>query len=91
MVLAAALIGRGQRLTLAQRLRAVSGDLVTLIAGLALLLVWAGLVEAFFSQLHSPILPYPVKIAFGVLELALLTVFFWKSGSAKSHPNPSPP
>lgn len=82
LVLAAALIGQGHRRTLAERLRAISGDLVTLIAGLALLLVWAGLVEAFFSQVHAPILPYSIKIAFGVAELVLLTLFFWKSGGA---------
>ena len=58
----------------------MSRDVVTLIFGVALLLVWAGLVEAFLSQYHEPILPYEVKIAFGMVELALLTLFLLKSG-----------
>ena len=35
-------------------LRAVGPDLLTLASGLALMLVWAGFVEAFFSQFHEP-------------------------------------
>jgi uncharacterized membrane protein SpoIIM required for sporulation len=80
LVLAGALIGRGQRLALALRLRAISRDLVTLIAGVALLLVWAGVVEAFFSQYHEPVLPYSVKIAFGTVELLLLVLFLNRAG-----------
>ena len=80
LVLAGALIGRGQRATLAARLRGVSRDVVTLILGVALLLVWAGIVEAFFSQYHEPVLPYIVKIAFGSVELVLLTLYLARSG-----------
>jgi len=47
----------------------------------AVLLVWAGLVEAFFSQYHEPVLPYWVKITFGLIELAALSLFLAKSGS----------
>jgi len=72
-VLAGALIGRARSKPLVARLRDVSADLVTLIGGAALLLVWAGIVEAFFSQYHEPVLPYWVKIAFGVGQLILLT------------------
>jgi hypothetical protein len=39
------------------------------------MLIWAGIIEAFFSQYHEPVLPYAVKIAFGLIELALLWVF----------------
>ncbi|HWG58625.1 MAG TPA: stage II sporulation protein M [Candidatus Acidoferrales bacterium] len=46
-----------------------------LIAGLALMLVWAGLMEAFFSQHHAPVLPYGFKIAAGAAELVLLTLY----------------
>jgi uncharacterized membrane protein SpoIIM required for sporulation len=81
LVLALALIGWGQRITLRARLRAVSKDLVTLILGVALLLVWAGFVEAFLSQYHEPIIPYAVKIAFGAVELVLLILFLAKSGA----------
>jgi len=84
LVLAGALIGWGQRTTLAARLRAVSGDLVTLIFGVALLLVWAGFVEAFLSQYHEPVMPYWVKIAFGAVELVLLVAFLTRAGRLPS-------
>jgi uncharacterized membrane protein SpoIIM required for sporulation len=81
LVLALALIGWGKRTSLRARLREVSRDLATLIFGVALLLVWAGFVEAFLSQYHEPIIPYEVKIAFGLVELILLTLFLARSGS----------
>src|SRR4030095_14243396 len=62
LVLAGALIGWGQRNSIRARLRAVTPDVVTLIFGVALMLVWAGVVEAFLSQYHEPLLPYAVKI-----------------------------
>jgi uncharacterized membrane protein SpoIIM required for sporulation len=82
LVLGGALIGRGKRTALRTRLRQISGDLVTLIVGVGLLLVWAGLVEAFLSQYHEPIVPYWAKISFGAIELCLLTLFLARSGSA---------
>ncbi|MFP4446622.1 MAG: stage II sporulation protein M, partial [Desulfosudaceae bacterium] len=84
LVIAGALIGRGEPLTVRQRFRAVSGDVVTLIAGVALLLVWAGLVEAFLSQYHQPVIPYSLKMAFGLFELALLGLFLGKSGAREA-------
>jgi uncharacterized membrane protein SpoIIM required for sporulation len=84
LMLAMALIGRGQRMSLRARLRAVSKDLVTLIFGVGLLLVWAGFVEAFLSQYHEPVIPYSVKITFGLIELILLFLFLAKSGSSAS-------
>ncbi|AWI09972.1 stage II sporulation protein M [Ereboglobus luteus] len=75
-VLAGALIGRGQNKGLAMRLRAAAPDVVTLCAGAALMLVWAGVVEAFISQYHAPVLPYWIKIAFGVIEGAVLLWYF---------------
>jgi len=80
LVLASALIGSRKRMTLLDRLAAVRDDLVTLIGGFSLLLVWAGLVEAFFSQYHEPVLPYGVKIGFGLLELVLLCGFLGFGG-----------
>jgi uncharacterized membrane protein SpoIIM required for sporulation len=85
-MLALALIGRGQRLPLKARLRAVSNDLVTLIFGVGLLLVWAGFVEAFLSQYHEPIIPYSAKIVFGLIELVLLFLFLAKSGTTITPP-----
>ena len=80
LLLAGALIGWGQRRRMAERLRTISGDLVTLIFGVALMLVWAGLVEAFLSQYHEPVIPYSVKITFGFIELALLSLFLSRCG-----------
>ena len=46
-------------------------------------LVWAGIVEAFFSQYHAPVLPYAVKIGFGMLEIVLLTLYLALAGGGK--------
>ena len=80
LVLGGALVGWGRRVPLRERLRAIRADLVTLIGGVALMLVWAGIIEAFFSQYHAPVLPYSVKITFGAVELVALTFFFALSG-----------
>ena len=80
-VLAGALIGWGSRSTRHQRLREISSDLITLMAGAACLLVWAGLVEAFLSQYHEPVIPYELKIGLGLVELTLLILFLAKSGA----------
>jgi len=79
-VLAGALLGRGRRERLAARLRGVMPDVVTLVLGAAVMLVWAGLVEAFLSQYHEPVLPYAVKIAFGAVELVGLTWYVARAG-----------
>jgi uncharacterized membrane protein SpoIIM required for sporulation len=81
LVLAGTLIGRASRDPLKVRLRKVAPDLVTLIGGIAIMLVWAGIIEAFLSQYHAPALPYEAKIAFGAVELILLCVYLAKSGS----------
>jgi len=47
------------------------------------MLVWAGLVEAFLSQYHRPVVPYSLKIGFGVAELILL-VLFWAVGRSEA-------
>jgi hypothetical protein len=44
------------------------------------MLIWAGIVEAFFSQYHEPVIPYEAKIGFGALELILLVLFLTRSG-----------
>ncbi len=79
-VLAGALLGRGQRQSLAARLRAAAPDVVTLCFAAALMLVWAGIVEAFLSQYHEPVLPYAVKIAFGTIELVALAWYLFRAG-----------
>ncbi len=79
-VLASALIGWGGRETRAERFRAVSPDLFTLIGGAGAMLVWAGLIEAFVSQYHQPVIPYALKIGFGICELAALAAFLLLAG-----------
>ena len=83
LMLAFAIIGRGNRSPFRARLRGISGDVVTLIFGVGLMLVWAGFIEAFLSQYHEPIIPYTAKIAFGCVELILLILFYAKSGTGK--------
>lgn len=84
LLIAHALIGYGKRMTIRQRLREVAPDLVTLICGCAIFLVWAGFVESFLSQYHEPVVPYVAKIAFGLLELTLLIVFLSQAGKEKA-------
>jgi uncharacterized membrane protein SpoIIM required for sporulation len=79
-VLAGALLGRGQRTPLGARMRAAAPDVVTLIGGVAVMLVWAGVVEGFLSQYHAPVIPYWAKIGFGTIELLLLVVFLTRCG-----------
>lgn len=80
LVLAHALIGFGDHQVLSARLRSVGPDLVTLITGVAIMLVWAGIIESFFSQYHEPYLPYWLKISFGSLELLALCVYLSRAG-----------
>ena len=63
-------------------------SLVTLISGVAVLLVWAAIVEAFISQYHEPVLPYGLKISFGCVELVLLTLFLVLSGRRGAREEP---
>ncbi len=86
-ILAGALIGWRQRVSFKKRLRTVAPELVTLLCGLAMMLVWAGVVEAFFSQYHEPVVPYYAKIIFGALELISLILFFGLSGKSKKRPH----
>jgi uncharacterized membrane protein SpoIIM required for sporulation len=79
-ILAGALIGWGGRSSRADRLRAVAPDLFAIIGGAAAMLVWAGMVEAFISQYHRPVVPYGLKIAFGACELAALAAFLGWAG-----------
>ena len=83
LLLGAVMFGRRSHLRLGLRIRAVLPDLVTLIGGAVLLLAWAALVESFLSQYHSPRI-YALKIAFGLVELVLLTLFLTYSGRGKT-------
>ena len=79
-VLARAVMGIGQPLSFKTRMRLVSNDLFTLMAGVCLMLIWAGIVESFFSQYHAPMIPYRLKIAFGAFQSVLLVAFFCLAG-----------
>jgi uncharacterized membrane protein SpoIIM required for sporulation len=79
-ILAGALIGWGDRTPRTERLRAIAHDLLVIVAGAATMLVWAGIVEAFVSQYHQPVLPYALKISFGLCELVALTVYLGWAG-----------
>jgi uncharacterized membrane protein SpoIIM required for sporulation len=83
LILGKALIGWGDRLPLRARFRLVGGDLMTIIGGVAVMLVWAGMVESFLSQYHQPVIPYWAKIAFGCVELSVLIWFLAWSGRAE--------
>jgi uncharacterized membrane protein SpoIIM required for sporulation len=87
-LLAESIIGRGSSISLRKRLAEVSKDIVTIISGAAVLLVWAGIIESFFSQYHEPVIPYSVKIGFGILELILLSWLLFRSGIDKREKQP---
>ncbi|HEU6446957.1 MAG TPA: stage II sporulation protein M [Verrucomicrobiae bacterium] len=89
LLLALALIGRGNRAPLRTRLREIAPDVTTLIFGVGCLLVWAGFIEAFLSQYHEPVVPYEAKIAFGSVELVLLILFLAKSGAPRNEKPPA--
>ena len=63
-----------------RNIRQSIGEWLVLVAGLAMMLVWAGLIEAFFSQHHAPVLPYGFKVAVAVAELLLLTIYLLTIG-----------
>lgn len=87
-LLAGALIGWGSRKPRRQRLREAAPDLVNIIFGAGILLVWAGIIESFLSQYHEPVIPYSLKIAFGITELVALTLFLARAGSGAEKANP---
>ena len=85
LVLAGAVIGWSARnLSFRARLREVTPDIATLITGVAIMLIWAGIIESFFSQYHEPVIPYEIKIGFGLIEFVLLVLFLSSSGSRES-------
>ena len=83
LVIAHTMFGWGTNLRLRQRFARVRGDLLTLIAGASLMLIWAGIVESFLSQYHAPNF-YPWKIGFGALQLTSLILYLALSGRKKS-------
>ncbi len=83
-VLASALIGFRDSKRRSERLRNSADDMLTLAGGAAVMLVWAGIIESFFSQYHAPVLPYSLKIGFGLIEFAALCFFLARAGRSGS-------
>ncbi len=81
-VVAFTMIGKDSRFSIQSRFRRVAPDLLTIIGGVAVILVWAGIVEAFFSQYHEPVLPYAVKILFGTGQLGVFIWFIARGGKS---------
>ena len=86
LLLAGALLDRSAGLPLGRRMAAVTGDVVVLIGGVALMLVWAGIIEGFFSQYHAPVIPYGIKIVFGFVELGGLVAYLGLAGRGVYRP-----
>jgi len=63
-----------------RNVRQTMREWLVLVAGLAMMLVWAGLMEAFVSQHHAPVLPYGFKVGIAVAELVLLTLYLVLTG-----------
>jgi uncharacterized membrane protein SpoIIM required for sporulation len=87
LVFAHVLFNKDSRKNRQQRFKEVGQDLTFLVYGIAIMLIWAGIIESFFSQYHQPILPYSLKICFGVGELILLTAFLSLAGKGKNIKN----
>lgn len=83
LVLGGAVIGWGQRVSLRMRLRKIAPDLLSLIGGVCVMLIWAGIVEAYLSQKHGGDI-YDIKILFGALELIALVVLLARGGRGQT-------
>lgn len=80
LLLGRTLLFAKDRMSLGERLRSIRTDLVLLISGVAVMLIWAGFIESFFSQYHEPVLPYSVKIGFGALQMIGVFAYFMFMG-----------
>lgn len=75
----AGMLLRGGREPRWARIRHQLPELLTLLGGLSCLLVWAGLMEAFFSQHHAAG-AYGAQVAVGLSELLLLAAYLALAG-----------
>lgn len=83
LLLGSAIMGTsrfGKGMSIGDRIRYIRDDLLLLLGGICMLLVWAGIVEAFLSQTHEPAIPYAVKIGIGLIEVALLVAYLLFAG-----------
>ncbi len=84
LLIASGLIGKGRSPRLGERMREISSDLATLVFGATALLLWAGIIEGFFSQYHEPVIPYGIKIGFGMIEIVVLGIYLARAGVAQN-------
>jgi len=77
LLLAKAIIGYGDRASFEERLRGIGKDLMALVCGFTVMLIWAGIVESFLSQYHEPFIHYWQKILLGVVEFSALIWFLY--------------
>lgn len=64
--------------TTLQQIRQLRPRLIDLLIGTSTLLVIAGIIEGWFSQVNEPTLPYPLKISVAAfLFISLLAYLFW--------------
>jgi uncharacterized membrane protein SpoIIM required for sporulation len=75
LLLGRALLDREDGGSVRARVERSLPDILRLLWGVVVLLVWAGILESYFSQVHEPRLPYELKWGFGALQLAALTLF----------------
>ena len=86
LVIARTMFGWGTNLRLRERFARIRGDILTLVGGAALLLVWAGIVESFLSQYHDPLF-YPWKIGLGAVQLVALVLYLSLCGRRRRGAN----
>ncbi len=78
-ILGRALWNPGRR-SWSQALTLHAGRAVKLVLGTAPVLVLAGLIEGTLSQMHPPVMPYGVKLAFAAAMAMLLVLYFGFAG-----------
>lgn len=77
LLIAKAIVGYGDRASFDERLRGIGKDLMALVCGFTVMLIWAGVVESFLSQYHEPFIHYWQKIVFGIIEFSALVWFLY--------------
>lgn len=68
-------------------LPAAGGDAVRLVLGAMPVLVVAGVIEGTVSQVHEPVLPYPLKLAFAAAVAAGLALWLARGGRPARRPS----
>ena len=80
LVLGRGLVLPGRR-RIRDALRHEARRAVRLVVGTMPVLVTAGIIEGTISQMHEPLMPYPVKLAFALLVGTALYIWLWSAGT----------